>query len=230
MAQQIQFRNDTAANWASANPILAIGEMGIELDTDQFKIGDGVATWNSLPYGGIQGDAGQFTISAVNPPAGAQTGDAWFNSASGQIYIYFDGYWVESASSNAGVQGPTGATGPTGPASTVTGPTGPRGATGPQGTAGTSITGPQGAQGITGPTGPQGPTGSQGQTGSQGERGATGPTGAAGTAGEALNVVTAPATSSSNGNVGDIAYTSEHIYICVAPSLWVRSSIDETWE
>ena len=38
MAVQIQFRNDTAANWTSADPILAIGELGLETDTSQFKI------------------------------------------------------------------------------------------------------------------------------------------------------------------------------------------------
>jgi hypothetical protein len=37
-----------------------------------------------------------------------QPGDAWFDSASGQIYVYFDSYWVESASSNIGPTGPTG--------------------------------------------------------------------------------------------------------------------------
>lgn len=229
MAQQIQFRNDTAANWASANPILAIGEMGIELDTDQFKIGNGVSNWNSLPYGGLQGDAGQFTISSSNPPSGAQTGDAWFNSETGQIYIYYDGYWTESASSNVGPVGPTGPTGPIGPL----GPTGPIGSTGPTGPQGIQgVTGPQGVIGTTGPTGPRGitgPTGPQGVQGVQGERGATGPTGPAGVSGESLNVVSVPSSSSSSGSVGDIAYSNTHIYICVAPDLWVRSSIQTTW-
>lgn len=58
MAQQIQLRNDTSSNWTSANPTLAAGEMGIETDTDNFKLGDGVTAWNALPYGGIQGPTG----------------------------------------------------------------------------------------------------------------------------------------------------------------------------
>jgi len=53
MAVQIQLRNDTAANWSSANPILAQGEMGIETDTKLFKIGDGVNTWSELEYGAV---------------------------------------------------------------------------------------------------------------------------------------------------------------------------------
>jgi hypothetical protein len=58
MAVQIQLRNDTAVNWTASNPILAIGEIGIETDTDKFKIGNGSSAWDSLPYGGIQGPAG----------------------------------------------------------------------------------------------------------------------------------------------------------------------------
>ena len=58
MAVQIQFRNDTAANWTSANPILAVGELGLESDTGQYKIGNGVATWTARPYGGVDGADG----------------------------------------------------------------------------------------------------------------------------------------------------------------------------
>jgi hypothetical protein len=58
MAVQIQFRNDTAANWTSADPILAQGELGLESDTDQFKIGNGSDSWTELSYGGIAGGLG----------------------------------------------------------------------------------------------------------------------------------------------------------------------------
>jgi len=44
----LQLRRDTAANWASVNPILASGEIGYETDTDQFKFGNGTSTWNQL--------------------------------------------------------------------------------------------------------------------------------------------------------------------------------------
>ena len=50
----IQNRRDTAANWASVNPVLAYGEMGIEgtptAEIDRMKVGDGVAAWVDLPY------------------------------------------------------------------------------------------------------------------------------------------------------------------------------------
>jgi hypothetical protein len=48
MAIRIQLRRDTAANWASSNPVLRAGEVGIETDTLKFKIGNGSAAWNSI--------------------------------------------------------------------------------------------------------------------------------------------------------------------------------------
>jgi hypothetical protein len=50
MAVQIQIRNGTASAWTSANPTLAVGEMGAETDTGRFKIGNGSTAWNSLGY------------------------------------------------------------------------------------------------------------------------------------------------------------------------------------
>jgi len=50
MANRIQLRRGGAQEWANANPTLAQGELGIELDTGRFKIGDGVTAWNSLRY------------------------------------------------------------------------------------------------------------------------------------------------------------------------------------
>lgn len=84
----LQLRRDTAANWTAANPTLASGEIGLETDTDQIKIGDGATAWNSLAYGGIQGPAG---ATGATGPAGA-TGPT----------------------GATGPAGPTGATGPAG--------------------------------------------------------------------------------------------------------------------
>jgi hypothetical protein len=51
MAQaRIQFRRGTATEWTSANPTLAVGELGLETDTSKFKIGDGSTAWTSLAY------------------------------------------------------------------------------------------------------------------------------------------------------------------------------------
>ncbi len=48
-------RNDTSTNWATANPVLATGEVGWESDTKKFKLGDGVTAWNSLAYASSAG-------------------------------------------------------------------------------------------------------------------------------------------------------------------------------
>lgn len=50
MALQIQLRRDTSTNWTSSNPTLAQGEIGIETNTNKFKIGNGSTAWNSLSY------------------------------------------------------------------------------------------------------------------------------------------------------------------------------------
>jgi hypothetical protein len=75
MADVIQIRRDTAANWTSANPTLASGEIGLETDTDLFKVGDGATAWASNTYGGIQGDQGIQGIQGDQGIQGIQ-GDA----------------------------------------------------------------------------------------------------------------------------------------------------------
>lgn len=47
---RIQLRHGTAAAWATANPTLAEGEVGIELVTGKIKFGDGGTPWNTLAY------------------------------------------------------------------------------------------------------------------------------------------------------------------------------------
>ena len=46
----LQLRRDTAANWTSNNPTLAVGEVGVETDTSKLKVGDGSTVWTSLDY------------------------------------------------------------------------------------------------------------------------------------------------------------------------------------
>jgi hypothetical protein len=47
---RIQLRGDIAANWTSANPVLAEREIGLETDTNKFKVGNGSTAWNALDY------------------------------------------------------------------------------------------------------------------------------------------------------------------------------------
>lgn len=50
MADKINARRDTAANWTSVNPTMALGEIGLETDTARMKFGDGSTAWTSLVY------------------------------------------------------------------------------------------------------------------------------------------------------------------------------------
>jgi hypothetical protein len=47
---QIKLRRDTAANWATANTVLAQGEPAIDGTNRGLKIGDGNTAWTDLPY------------------------------------------------------------------------------------------------------------------------------------------------------------------------------------
>jgi hypothetical protein len=49
MAVKIQFRRDSAGAWSSVNPVMAQGELGLDLTNNYFKIGNGDSAWNSLP-------------------------------------------------------------------------------------------------------------------------------------------------------------------------------------
>jgi hypothetical protein len=66
---KIQIRRDTAANWASVNPILDSGEQGFETDTGRMKIGNGAANWASLAYFAGSGGAGGGSVTQVSGTA-----------------------------------------------------------------------------------------------------------------------------------------------------------------
>lgn len=50
MAVTIKLRRGLSTDWSAANPVLAQGEVGVELDTLRAKIGDGVTVWDALPW------------------------------------------------------------------------------------------------------------------------------------------------------------------------------------
>jgi hypothetical protein len=78
----VQIRRGTKSQWVSANPILANGEMGFEIDTGRLKIGDGSLRWNNLNYIGTS----ENLIKVYN-----NTG---FSIQKGQA-VYFTGYDTE---------------------------------------------------------------------------------------------------------------------------------------
>lgn len=200
---QLQFRRGTAAEWTSANPTLAAGEMGIETDTYLFKIGTGSIAWNFLPYGGLVGSQGPSGVTGSQGIQGVQGGQG-----SQGIQGVTGPQGVQGIQGIQGFTGPTGMTGPTG----TTGPTGPTGITGavgidgPQGTAG--VTGSQGVQGVQGSQGTQGslgPTGPQGVQGIQGIQGPTGPAAAGGNATDWASYKAVQTVDMSGNNISNVS-------------------------
>jgi len=91
---QFQFRRGTASEWTAADPTLAAGELGIETDTAQFKIGNGSTIWSSLPYGGIQGPPGAGgVVVAASAPGAPQDGDLWYDTVNLALKVYYNSAW-----------------------------------------------------------------------------------------------------------------------------------------
>ena len=115
MAVIIQLRRGTAVEWTDANPVLEEGEIGAELDTGKFKMGNGVDAWIPLEYSsGIQGDPGTdgaLWYDGEGAPDGATgvDGDYYLDIVNGDVYKK-DGTWsvVASAKGPQGEQGETG--------------------------------------------------------------------------------------------------------------------------
>lgn len=65
---------DTSTNWTTNNIVLLAGEIGIESDTNKFKVGNGTSTWNELDYTGgseipLYSTTGQNTDGAMTQKA-----------------------------------------------------------------------------------------------------------------------------------------------------------------
>ena len=50
MKSKFYFKRGKATSWAEKNILLGPGEPGFEIDTGRLKVGDGIRTWNNLPY------------------------------------------------------------------------------------------------------------------------------------------------------------------------------------
>lgn len=100
MADLLQVRRDTAANWTSVDPTLAEGELGIETDTSLIKIGNGSDEWTALGYLTTQGETGINGTNGTNGITGAQgaTGldlsvyDAGTFGSTGCNIVFTNGY------------------------------------------------------------------------------------------------------------------------------------------
>ena len=123
VAQRMWQRRDTAANWTSVDPVLAAGEIGVEMgatssDPQKFKIGNGVTAWSALAYfagGGGGGGSTWYTGSGVPSSGLGDDGDFYLRD-NGDFYQKASGAWVLSGSlmGPAGADGADGAPGPAG--------------------------------------------------------------------------------------------------------------------
>lgn len=108
---RLQFRRGTAAEWTSGNPVLAPGEVGLELDTGKFKIGNGLVSWTTLDYG----LASAYDVAVKNGFVGTES--EWIDSLNGKsayevaVEGGFTGTESEWLSSLIGPQGPQGTSG-----------------------------------------------------------------------------------------------------------------------
>ena len=111
---QIQLRRDTAANWTSADTVLASGEPGYETDTGNLKLGDGTTAWTSLEYfsplssdaismdrGGTSATKAQDAIDNLTDEPSASAGQVWTSDGSnGGWADAAGGYWTEVGATN----------------------------------------------------------------------------------------------------------------------------------
>ncbi len=93
VADKIQFRRDTAANWSSTNPVLASGELGLVTDTGAYKIGDGATAWNSLSGWALPASPGLLTLTNQSDPSAPSSGQTQFygKTVSGRSMLKFQG-------------------------------------------------------------------------------------------------------------------------------------------
>lgn len=127
---RVQHKRMSASDWASSSLVLLDGELGVESDTGNVKVGNGRDRFSALQYlTGPKGDRGD---RGETGPRGADG------------VMRFEALTSEQRES---LRGPQGNTGPAGPR-------GPEGQRGPQGLPGP--TGPQGPRGERGERGADG--------------------------------------------------------------------------
>jgi hypothetical protein len=73
----IKFRQGTASEWSSTNPVLSVGEPGFDTTNNQVRIGDGISSWTNLSIvgtglQGIQGFDGIQGIQGIQGGEGPQ--------------------------------------------------------------------------------------------------------------------------------------------------------------
>ena len=93
----LQFRGDLADRWTKFNPVLKDREVGLEEDTQRFKVGDGRTKWNDLAYwiSGVFEDVGDPTgfldNENIDVSYDSTTRKITLTHSSGYIWYYYKG-------------------------------------------------------------------------------------------------------------------------------------------
>ena len=82
-------RNDTSVNWSTANPVLQLGELGIDTTEKKIKIGDGSTPWNDLDFSSSKG-AEIGTAAPTASDDGFDVGTIWVDTTNDKAYLLFD--------------------------------------------------------------------------------------------------------------------------------------------
>jgi hypothetical protein len=85
MAIQIQLRRGLLAEWKSANSVLAEGEIGLEKDTGNFKIGNGSTAWSDLTYPLLYSSNNALYLNGIAAASYVQNTDS--RTLSGNLYF-----------------------------------------------------------------------------------------------------------------------------------------------
>lgn len=137
---RVQHKRMSASDWASSSLVLLDGELGVESDTGNVKVGNGRDRFSALQYlTGPKGDRGE---RGETGPRGADGVMRFENLTSQQRESLRGPQGVQGERGQQGLQGIQGPQGLPGP----TGPRGPEGQRGPQGNVGPQ--GPRGADGV----------------------------------------------------------------------------------
>lgn len=157
---RIQIRRGSTLEWAASNPVLLTGELALDTDTKEVRIGDGQTRFLSLPVLSGTGGGGGSSGPALNYIG------AWSVSTDYSVYdvvVHNGSSYVCLVGHNSGNSFNASLWG----LLAQKGDTGAQGPAGPQGAAST-VPGPQGERGLPGDVGPAGPSGSPGAPGVDG--------------------------------------------------------------
>ena len=82
-------RNDTSVNWSTANPVLQLGELGIDTTEKKIKIGDGTTPWNDLDFSSSKGaELGTAAPTAADDEF--DVGTIWVDTTNDLAYLLYD--------------------------------------------------------------------------------------------------------------------------------------------